>query len=108
MTSDRGVNTMPMARGDLMRTGAKYVVAVATAVFVAGGVVVSSQPEWKAPADAKNGKNPSPKDPKVIAKGKKLGETNFATCHAPEGEGDGPAAASLAPPKPANWTTRKV
>ena len=36
-----------------MRTGAKCVVAVAAALFVAGAAMASAQPEWKAPADAK-------------------------------------------------------
>src|SRR5207247_3570773 len=83
-------------------------VAVAATLFVAGAAVVSAQPEWKAPADAKAMKNPSPKDPKSIAEGKKLAETNCATCHGPEGKGNGPAAAALPPPKPADWTSAKV
>ncbi|OLC00190.1 MAG: hypothetical protein AUH30_03525 [Candidatus Rokubacteria bacterium 13_1_40CM_68_15] len=91
-----------------MRTGAKCVVAVAAALFVAGAAMASAQPEWKAPADAKAMKNPSPKDPKSIAEGKKLAETNCATCHGPEGKGNGPAAAALPPPKPADWTSAKV
>lgn len=35
------------------------------------------------------------------AKGKEIFQTNCATCHGPEGKGDGPAAAALSP-KPRN------
>ena len=30
------------------------------------------------------------------------------TCHGPNGKGDGPAAAALPPPKPADWTSSKL
>jgi len=91
-----------------MRTVGKCAVAMAASLFVAGVALVSAQPEWKAPADAKNVKNPSPKDPKMIAEGKKLADTNCVSCHGPGGKGDGPAAAALPPPKPADWTSAKV
>src|SRR5436190_20248260 len=65
--------------------------------------------EWKAPADAKSTKNPTGKgDAKIIAEGKKLAEQNCVTCHGPNGKGDGPAAAALPPPKPADWTSARV
>ena len=91
-----------------MRTLGTCLVAAATMLIVAGAAVVWAQSDWKAPADAKNVKNPSPKDPKAIAEGKKLAETNCATCHGPEGKGNGPAAAALPPPKPADWTSARV
>jgi mono/diheme cytochrome c family protein len=84
-------------------------VALATAAVVAAGIAtVSAQGEWKAPADAKNMKNPVKADAKTVAEGKKLAETNCASCHGASGKGDGPAAAALPPPKPANWTAGKV
>jgi mono/diheme cytochrome c family protein len=88
-------------------------VAVAAAALVAGAgtMVAWAQGEWKAPADQKNVKNPladKKNDKAVLAEGKKLAETNCATCHGPEGKGNGPAAAALPPPKPADWTSSRV
>ncbi len=80
--------------------------AVAAAVaFIAtsGAGTVWAQGEWKAPADAKNMKNPE----KGTDAGKKSVETNCSSCHGPQGKGDGPAAAALTP-KPANWQSDKV
>jgi mono/diheme cytochrome c family protein len=73
-------------------------------VLGAGVAVVSGQGEWKAPAEAKNLKNPV----KGIGNAKKTVETNCVMCHGPGGKGDGPAAAALPPPKPADWTSEKV
>ncbi|HET7341080.1 MAG TPA: cytochrome c, partial [Methylomirabilota bacterium] len=88
------------------------VVAATAALFAgAGTAAVWAQSDWKAPADAKNVKNPQAAkktDPKELAEGKKLAETNCASCHGPEGKGNGPAAAALPPPKPADWTSAKV
>ena len=86
------------------------IVAVAATTLVAGvGSAVWAQGEWKAPADAKATKNPTKKDdPKIIAEGKKLAETNCSSCHGNGGKGDGPAAAALPPPKPADWTSAKI
>ena len=39
---------------------------------------------------------------------KKVVEQNCVTCHGPNGKGDGPAAAALPPPKPADWTSSRV
>jgi mono/diheme cytochrome c family protein len=85
-------------------------IGLAAALVTAAGVAgVSAQGEWKAPADAKNVKNPVPRgDAKVIAEGKKLAETNCSSCHGNAGKGDGPAAAALPPPKPADWTSARV
>jgi mono/diheme cytochrome c family protein len=80
------------------------VAVVATAVTAAGVPCVSAQGEWKAPADAKALKNPV----KGTGSAKKNVETNCVSCHGPGGKGDGPAAAALPPPKPANWTSAKV
>lgn len=41
---------------------------------------------------------PPPSTPESIAKGKELFSTNCATCHGPDGKGDGPAGAALDPP----------
>lgn len=87
--------------------------ALATAVLVGGAGVaaVSAQGEWKAPADAKNAKNPradKKNDAKEMASAKKIADTNCASCHGASGKGDGPAAAALPPPKPADWTSAKV
>ncbi len=87
----------------------RSVLAVAAAVTIvaasAAVTVWAQQPqgEWKAPADAKNVKNPE----KSSELGKKSVETNCVTCHGPNGKGDGPAAVALTP-KPANWTSDKV
>lgn len=40
----------------------------------------------------------------VLAKGKTVFEQNCASCHGPQGEGDGPAAVALNP-KPRNFKT---
>lgn len=88
-----------------MRSVARTLVVAGTVALVAavGAATVSAQGEWKAPADAKNVKNPE----KGFDLGKKSVETNCASCHGPTGKGDGPAAAALTP-KPANWTGDKT
>jgi len=86
-------------------------VAAATLVAGAGTLAAWAQGEWKAPADQKSVKNPladKKNDKTVLAEGKKLAETNCGSCHGPEGKGNGPAAAALPPPKPADWTSSKV
>jgi mono/diheme cytochrome c family protein len=92
--------------------GKSLTVAAAAAALVVGiGTGVWAQGEWKAPADAKNMKNPmadKKNDKKELAEGKKLADTNCVTCHGPSGKGDGPAAAALPPPKPADWTSAKI
>ena len=88
------------------------VIAAAAALVAGAGTMAAwAQGEWKAPADAKNVKNPladKKADKASLAEGKKLAETNCASCHGPEGKGNGPAAAALPPPKPADWTSAKV
>ena len=74
----------------------------AVSVIAAGAATASAQTDWKAPADAKNLKNPE----KASDLGKKSVETNCVSCHGPQGKGDGPAAAALNP-KPANWQSDK-
>ncbi|MBI4610337.1 MAG: cytochrome c [Candidatus Rokubacteria bacterium] len=78
-------------------------VALAILCAVALGTAGRAQEKWKAPAEAKQLKNPLPKSDKVLAQAKKVFETNCVACHGPKGLGDGPAAAAL-PVKPANWT----
>ena len=75
----------------------------AVSVIAAGAATASAQTDWKAPADAKNLKNPE----KASDLGKKSVETNCVSCHGPQGKGDGPAAAALNP-KPANWQSDKI
>jgi mono/diheme cytochrome c family protein len=70
----------------------------------AGVAVVSAQGPWVAPAEAKALKNPV----KGVGNAKKSVETNCVSCHGASGKGDGPAAAALPPPKPANWTSAAV
>src|SRR5688572_22951397 len=82
--------------------------ASATLVVAAGTMAAWAQGEWKAPADAKGTKNPLAGNSGAAAEGKKLAETNCASCHGPGGKGNGPAAAALPPPKPADWTSSKV
>ncbi len=82
-------------------------VAIASAVALiagAGVTAVSAQGAWKAPASAKAMKNPV----KGVGNAKKTVETNCVTCHGASGKGDGPAAAALPPPKPADWTAARV
>jgi mono/diheme cytochrome c family protein len=85
-------------------------VAAAAALLLAGAGTMAAwaQGEWKAPADQKNVKNPLAGNKGAVAEGKKLAETNCVSCHGPEGKGNGPAAAALPPPKPADWTSSKV
>ena len=80
------------------------VVAAIMLVVAAGAAVVSAQGPWNAPADAKAAKNPV----KGVGNAKKAVETNCVSCHGPSGKGDGPAAAALPAPKPANWTADAV
>jgi mono/diheme cytochrome c family protein len=70
----------------------------------AGVAEVSAQGPWVAPAEAKAMKNPV----KGVGNAKKSIETNCVSCHGASGKGDGPAAAALPPPKPANWTSAAV
>ena len=79
-------------------------VAAITLLALTGAAVVSAQGPWVAPADAKAMKNPV----KGVGNAKKAVETNCVSCHGPGGKGDGPAAAALPPPKPANWTADAV
>lgn len=81
-------------------------VAAVAVTLIAGAALTSAwaQGEWKAPADAKTTKNPV----KGVGNAKKNIETNCVTCHGASGKGDGPAAAALPPPKPADWTSAKV
>lgn len=79
-------------------------VAAITLVVAAGAAVVLAQGPWVAPPEAKALKNPV----KGIGNAKKNVETNCVSCHGPGGKGDGPAAAALPPPKPANWTSAAV
>ena len=85
------------------------VVAAAAALVAGAGTMAAwAQGEWKAPADAKNVKNPLSGKKETVAEGKKLADTNCVSCHGPEGKGNGPAAAALPPPKPADWTSAKI
>ena len=80
-------------------------VAAITLVVSAGAAMVSAQGgPWVAPPEAKAVKNPV----KGVGNAKKSVETNCVSCHGPGGKGDGPAAAALPPPKPANWTSDAV
>jgi mono/diheme cytochrome c family protein len=83
-----------------------FTVAVAAVTLVTGAALTAAwaQGEWKAPPEAKATKNPV----KGIGNAKKTIETNCVTCHGANGKGDGPAAAALPPPKPADWTSARV
>ena len=78
--------------------------AAITLVVSAGAVVVSAQGPWVAPPEAKALKNPV----KGVGNAKKAVDTNCVSCHGASGHGDGPAAAALPAPKPANWTSANV
>lgn len=89
----------------MSRLGRSPAVALAALLALGAAVVTASaQGEWKAPADAKKIKNPV----KGVGSAKKNVETNCVACHGPAGKGDGPAAAALPPPKPADWTSARV
>jgi len=76
-------------------------VATTLVAWTAVSVVSAQAPgPWVAPAGEKATKNPV----KGIGNAKKTVETNCVSCHGASGKGDGPAAAALPPPKPANWT----
>ena len=81
-------------------------VAGVAATLVAGAALTAAwaQGEWKAPAEAKNVMNPV----KGVGDAKKNIETNCVTCHGATGKGDGPAAATLPPPKPTDWASSRV
>ena len=83
------------------------VVVAASAGLVAGaaGSGAWAQGEWKAdPKCVAGAKNTV----KGTGNAKKAVETNCVTCHGASGKGDGPAAAALPPPKPADWTSARV
>src|SRR2546428_93806 len=98
---------MKRARGGVMSALGKWMTAVvagAALILGAGTRGVLAQGRWVAPPEAKSLKNPV----KGVGDAKKLVETNCVTCHGASGHGDGPAAAALPPPKPANWTSDAV
>jgi mono/diheme cytochrome c family protein len=83
------------------------IVAAASAALVVGAAVgvVSAQGAWKAdPSCVSSAKNTV----KGVGNAKKTTETNCVSCHGASGKGDGPAAAALPPPKPADWTSARV
>jgi mono/diheme cytochrome c family protein len=81
-------------------------VAITTAALTlaVGLAAVRAQGPWVAPPEAKATKNPV----QGLGNAKKSAETNCASCHGATGKGDGPAAAALPPPKPANWQADPV
>jgi mono/diheme cytochrome c family protein len=83
------------------------VVIAASAGLVAGAAanLAWAQGEWKADAKCVAGAKNTVKG---AGGAKKTVETNCVTCHGASGKGDGPAAAALPPPKPADWTSAKV
>jgi mono/diheme cytochrome c family protein len=88
----------------ISRKSLTAMIAAAALVATAGVGHLAAQGEWKAPAEAKNLKNPV----KGVGNAKKLVEINCASCHGATGRGDGPAAAALPPPKPSDWTSKQV
>jgi mono/diheme cytochrome c family protein len=85
------------------RSGWRLAVAAVTVAAGVGFGTGAWAQEWKAPAEAKDAKNPV----KGVGGAKKAVEINCGPCHGPSGKGDGPAAAAL-PTKPADWTSEKV
>jgi mono/diheme cytochrome c family protein len=107
LNATRIVNLITKLREDGMRARLRSLTVAAVAVTLVAGAALTSawaQGEWKAPADAKATKNPV----KGVGNAKKNVETNCVTCHGAGGKGDGPAAAALPPPKPADWTSAKI
>lgn len=88
---------------------ARSLTATVAAIALCLGVGVTAawaQKPWVAPAEAKAMKNPF--KGKGIGNAQKTAQTNCGPCHGPAGKGDGPAAAALPPPKPADWTSAAV
>ena len=80
-------------------------VMAASAALVGSASVAWAQGEWKAdPKCVAGAKNTV----KGVGAAKKTVETNCVTCHGASGKGDGPAAAALPAPKPADWTSARV
>ena len=79
--------------------------AAGLALMVVGTVWADTP--WTAPDLAKSKKNPIAANSKVAVQGKKLAQTNCASCHGTTGTGNGPAAVALNP-KPADWTSKKT
>lgn len=79
---------------------------IVVGMMIVGIAGVAAAQEWKAPASAKNLKNPVGRAEGAKA-GKAIFETNCAMCHGASGKGDGPAGAALNP-KPRNLTDRAV
>jgi len=64
-------------------------------------------PNWTAPAEANNLKNPLAGNTAVLKDAKALYISMCAPCHGNKGKGDGPAAAALNP-KPADHTSKEI
>jgi mono/diheme cytochrome c family protein len=93
-------------RGGSMRVLRNSAVVIAASAALVGGTGLAwAQGEWK--ADAKcvaSAKNAV----KGVGNAQTTVKTNCETCHGASGKGDGPAAAALPPPKPADWTSAKI
>lgn len=68
---------------------------------------VSQQSEWKAPASAKNIKNPIPANAASLAAGKTVYINECSECHGKKGLGNGPKSADL-DKAPESFNTPKV
>jgi mono/diheme cytochrome c family protein len=78
---------------------------LAALLAMGGGIATGwAQRAWEAPAEAKALVNPV----KGLGNAKESVEIHCVTCHGAGGEGDGPAAAALPAPKPADWTSARV
>ena len=88
----------------LLRSAVVFAASAGLVASVAANLAWA-QGEWKAdPKCVASAKNTV----KGVGNAKKTVETNCVTCHGASGKGDGPAAAALPPPKPADWTSAKV
>jgi len=72
-----------------------------------GTLIAQSRRSWKAPADAKQLKNPLADSAMSVEKGGKLFRQYCADCHGVKGDGKGPMADSLKR-KPANLTSSQT
>jgi mono/diheme cytochrome c family protein len=90
-------------RAQLTLLAGAFAFATTTALLSAQAPATHAAGEHHHP-EAAAMKNPVKSTPQSIAAGKKLYDTQCATCHGASGKGDGKMAASIPDPKPSDLT----